>query len=165
MSSLPPKKEIVDRFEDSGKERLIILAVSDLDPAGDTIAEDLYKSFRRDFDVAAGRLDVFKVALTIEQVRAFGLEPSMEAKKNSPTYKKFCAKYGITSAYELEAFAPSGLAELLRDAIARVIDIDAFNAELKREEADSVRISAIQEKIRDLLKNLSLPSGDDEKSS
>src|SRR5262249_48314891 len=49
MSSLPPKKEIYERYVDSGKEHLILLVVSDLDPAGDAIAEDLIKSFRRDF--------------------------------------------------------------------------------------------------------------------
>jgi hypothetical protein len=49
MSCLFRKKEIVDRYRASRKDKLILLAVSDLDPAGDTIVADLLKSFRRDF--------------------------------------------------------------------------------------------------------------------
>jgi hypothetical protein len=78
--------------------------VSDLDPAGDAIAEDLVKSFRRDFDIAD--IEAYKVALTIDQVEEFSLEPSMEAKDTSPTYRAFVDKYGITAAYELEAMNP-----------------------------------------------------------
>jgi 5S rRNA maturation endonuclease (ribonuclease M5) len=53
MSSLPPKKAIAQRYKVSQKDRLILLVVSDLDPAGDAIAEDLVKSFRRDFNIQA----------------------------------------------------------------------------------------------------------------
>ena len=38
MSSLPPKKAIEKRYILSGKDKLILLIVSDLDPAGDAIA-------------------------------------------------------------------------------------------------------------------------------
>jgi hypothetical protein len=104
MSSLPPKKAIRDRYVLSQRDQLILLVVSDLDPAGDAIAEDLVKSFRRDFDIAD--IEAYKVALTIDQVEEFSLEPSMEAKDTSPTYRAFVDKYGITAAYELEAMNP-----------------------------------------------------------
>jgi hypothetical protein len=45
MSSLTPKREIFNRYGASRKDTLILLVVSDLDPAGDAIAEDLVKSF------------------------------------------------------------------------------------------------------------------------
>ena len=67
MSSLPPKKAIHDRYRRSKKEKLILLVVSDLDPAGDAIAEDLVKSFRRDFWIRD--IEAYEVALTIEQVK------------------------------------------------------------------------------------------------
>ena len=51
MNTIVPKKKIVDRYIWSQKEKLIILAISDLDPAGDAIATDLLKSFRRDFGI------------------------------------------------------------------------------------------------------------------
>ena len=85
MCALPAKKHIRDRYLRSRKEKLILLVVSDLDPAGDAIAADLLKSFRPDFGIED--IEVYKVALTIKQVREFDLAPSMEAKANSPTYR------------------------------------------------------------------------------
>ena len=84
MCSLPAKRKIYDRYVCSQKEKLILLCVSDLDPAGDTIAADLPESFEQDFGL--DNVEAFKVALTIEQVEQYGLAPSMEAKTSSPTY-------------------------------------------------------------------------------
>ena len=72
VESLPPKYDIYKRYRTSGKDKLILLVVSDLDPAGDAIAEDVVKSFRRDFGVHA--IEAYKVALTIEQVEEFELD-------------------------------------------------------------------------------------------
>ena len=51
MCALPAKRRIRDRYILSQKEKLILLVVSDLDPAGDAITADLLKSFRRDFGI------------------------------------------------------------------------------------------------------------------
>jgi len=146
MGTTVPKKKLVDRFRRSQKRKLTFLVVSDLDPAGDTIAEDLMKSFKRDYGIM--NIEAFKVALTIEQVRQFNLQPSMEAKEKSPGYKAFIERYGIADAYELEAMEPSDLIDLLRSAINNVMDIDQYNQELASEESDSARIVAIQQKAR-----------------
>jgi hypothetical protein len=108
-----------------------LLVVSDLDPAGDAITEDLVKSFRRDFGI--GDIEPYKVALTIEQVSRFALEPSMEAKDTSPTYQAFVNKYGIRDAFELEALEPAALVQTLESAIEDVLDIDLYNQELERD--------------------------------
>jgi hypothetical protein len=163
MSSLPPKRAIYRRYLNSGKKRLILLVVSDLDPAGDAIAADLVKCFRRDFGVS--RIDAYKVALTIEQVRGFALEPSMEAKPTSPTYQEFVNRYGITDAYELEAMEPSDLANTLSDAIEQVIDCDAFNAEVEKEKTDATEIVALKRQAFEFFKSLQLQGielGDEE---
>lgn len=154
MSSLPPKKAIYNRFVWSRKRKLILLVVSDLDPAGDAIAEDLVKSFRRDFWVR--RIEAYKVALTIDEVAEFGLEPSMDAKESSPTYSAFIGRYGITDAYELEAMDPSDLSDALESAIDDVLDIDRYNQELAAEEADSAQIIAVQEQTAQFFKSLKL---------
>jgi hypothetical protein len=94
--------------------------------------------------------------LTIDQVEEFHLEPSMEAKDSSPTYGGFVEKYGITSAYELEAFDPADLAEVLESGIEEVLDIDAYNCEIEAEEADSAHIIAVREQVETFLKSLKL---------
>jgi hypothetical protein len=136
------KHDIVERFRSSKKERLILLAVSDLDPAGDAIAEDVSKSIERDFGVV--KVDLYKVMLTSEQVVAYELPPSMDAKENSPTYDKFVAKYDNTLAYELEALDPEDFAELLHAAIKEVLDFERYNEQLEREEQDSANIVAVR---------------------
>ncbi len=156
MSSLPPKKAIRDRYLVSKKKKLVLLIVSDLDPAGDAIAEDLVKSFRRDFGIQGDRIEAYKVALTIDQVEEFSLEPSMEAKDTSPTYSAFVDKYDITDAYELEAMDPGDLAETLTKAINEVLDIDLYNQELAAEEADSAQIIAVQQQAEQFFKSLNL---------
>jgi hypothetical protein len=156
MNTLAPKKAIFDRYSNSGKGGLKLLVVTDLDPAGETIAEDLVKSFRRDFGLNSIEVEAFKVALTIDQVEHFELEPSMEAKESSPTYEAFVEKYGITDAYELEAMDPGDLADSLTDAIKDVLDIDLYNQELEAEEKDSAQIIAVQQQTAEFFKSLKL---------
>jgi hypothetical protein len=167
MNTLAPKKSICDRYLRSQKQGLKLLVVTDLDPAGETIAEDLVKSFRRDFGLQ--KIEVFKVALTIDQVEYFELQPSMDAKKSSPTYKAFVTKYGSrlraflglserdpVPAFELEAFDPGDLANELRKAIIDVLDIDLYNQELEAEEKDSAQIIAVQQQTAEFFKSFKL---------
>jgi hypothetical protein len=158
MASLPCKKAIANRFFASKKKKLVLLVVSDLDPAGDAIAEDLVKCFRRDFRIV--NIDAYKVALTIEQVEELELEPSMDAKESSPTYQAFVDTYGITDAYELEAMQPSDLEQSLKDAIEEVMDLDAYNQELEAEETDSAEIVAVQKQVQQFLSSLKLDHGE-----
>jgi hypothetical protein len=145
MSGPTVKYKIAQRFRRSGKRKLIILAVFDLDPAGDAIAEDIRKSFERDFDIFD--IEVYKAALTIEQVKDQDLTPSMDAKESSPTYTKFCEKYDTIHAWELEALDPGDLQEILEDAIQEVIDLGAYNEELAAEENDSVKLVALKNAV------------------
>jgi hypothetical protein len=156
MSSLPPKKAIRDRYLISKKEKLVLSIVSDLDPAGDAIAEDLVKSFRRDFRIPSEDIEAYKVALTIDQVQKFALAPSMEAKDTSPTYNAFVERYGITDAYELEAMNPADLAATLINAIEEVLDIELYNQEIAAEEADSAQIIAVQQQAEQFFQSLRL---------
>ena len=131
-----------------------MLVVSDLDPAGDAIAADLVKCFRRDYGIRD--IEAFKVALTIGQVEELNLEPSMEAKEDSPTYAAFVERYGMEDAYELEAMVPTDLAQALEMAIEDVLDIDLYNQELAAEEADSSRIIAVRSQFEQFAQSLSL---------
>ena len=127
------------------KRKLIVLVVSDLDPASDAIAQDIRDAFERDFGIPDNRLDVYKVALTIKQVNEMALEPSMAAKSTSPTYDAFVERYGITDAYELEALEPADLRRLLEDIIESVMDMAAYDAETAQERKDAVAIKAMKD--------------------
>ena len=154
MSTLTPKKKIIDHYRRSRKDKLIVLAISDFDPAGEAIAEDLLKSFRRDFGIR--NIEVYKVALTMEQVEEFGLTRSMEAKEKSPTFDAYVEKYGTTDAWELEALAPADLVDVLTRSIEEVIDVDLFNQEARAEEADAAQLVAIQRRCAEFFRSLKL---------
>ena len=50
-SSLPPRKDMVDRFRDSGREKLVVIVVSDFDPEGQDIPGSFGVSLRDDFGI------------------------------------------------------------------------------------------------------------------
>lgn len=139
--SSPPRREMYQRFKKSGREKLIILAISDHDPDGVEIGHSFARSMRDDF----GAIDILpvKVALTAEQVHERRLPPSMDAKKSSSNFKRFAKSHGL-KAYELEALPPEDLANLLRDAIWSVMDVEAFNHEVEKEKEEAAKLDAFR---------------------
>jgi ParB-like chromosome segregation protein Spo0J len=140
--SLPPRHAMSQRFQRSGKQKLVVLIVSDFDPDGETIAHSFARSMRDDFGIE--NIHPIKVALTKEQVDQFHLPCGGKAKKKSATYQSFHDKYGDD---ELEALKPAALQQILRDAIDAVIDRDAFNAELDSEKQDAAHLEAVRRTV------------------
>jgi ParB-like nuclease domain len=129
-----PRWDMQQRFLASGKEKLILLCLSDFDPDGQEISHSLVRSMQDEFGVP---VEGVQVALTAAQVKRFKLPPKMKASdKESKHRDKFIAKHG-DDVFELEALRPNALQNLLEDAIRRVIDIDMFNAEVDAEKADA----------------------------
>jgi hypothetical protein len=130
----------------SGKQRLVILVISDFDPDGDEIAHSLARSLRDDFGIA--NIDAVKVALRAEQVAELDLPPSMiGAKRTSANYTRFVEQYGSDEVYELEALSPQTLQELLDEAIGSVLDVEAFNAEVTSEKHDAIHLGAVRRRV------------------
>lgn len=148
--SLPPRAEMVERFRKCGRDKLVLLMLSDLDPDGQEIARSFPRSLRDDFGIPESRMSAVKVALTQAQVRQYGLRPMMQAKKSSRQYKKFIEAHG-TDVYELEALEPRQLQQVLRDAILSVIDVELFNHESRQEQQDAVHLEAMRRKVQRLL--------------
>jgi hypothetical protein len=141
FSSITAKYELVQRFSESGKEALVLLILSDHDPEGECIADDLVAKIRDEFDVDAP-VEARRVAITAEQVNAYGLLPAGKATdKNSSRLKEFREKYG-DEAYELEAFTPAQLEQLVRSALISVIDQDLFKQEQDKEIEESAELEA-----------------------
>jgi hypothetical protein len=151
--SYPPQRDIAKRFRASGKERLVLLIASDLDPDGICIGESFARAMRDKFDIK--NLSSIRVAIKPEHVERFGLPADMEAKKTSSKYKRFKAEYG-THAYELEALSPETLQTLMREAIESVIDHEAFDREVGQEKQDAAYLCALRRKTLELLKDVAL---------
>jgi hypothetical protein len=150
--STRPLYNIAERHKTSGKAKLIILAVSDLDPSGDGITHSLGQRLRDDFNIRD--VAVIKTGLTIKQVRKLKLPESFErAKTGSRTsngepsgdYKRYIEAYDTDFVWELEAVGPKILQKLLTAAIDGVIDRAAFNAEVAEERKDAGKNAAVRE--------------------
>lgn len=148
--SLAPRQKMAERFDESGKERLVLLIMSDFDPEGEDIARSFARSMRDDFGYT--NVDAIKVCLTYDQVLARNLPMTFDIKKSSSRYKKHAAKYG-DRAHELEALPAAERSRLLREAIEGVIDRDAYHAEQAREKEDAGKLNKIRQQVRPALMN------------
>ncbi len=137
--SLPPRKQIYDRWRASGKHDLVLVVLSDHDPDGEMIADSLVGYMRDDFRIPSHRIHPVRAALTADQCQRFGIPSDVEAKPSSTNYRRFVEEHG-TAACELEAVPPKQLQAMLRTAIESVLDLDAFRAEQDRERADAAEI-------------------------
>ncbi len=143
--SIGPRRDLAERYRRSGREKLIVLLLSDFDPDGENIAASFARSLRDDFGI--DQVTAVKVALTAEQVRALCLPPQMKAKSGASTYAKFTAEHG-EDVFELEALPPAELQRLLREALDAVIDHDAFRAEVEAERSEAVFLEGVGQRVR-----------------
>jgi hypothetical protein len=155
--SLHPRHEMAERHSASGKNRLVVLILSDFDPEGEDIAHSFARSMRDDFGI--GKIDVRKVALTAEQVEEYRLPPIMEAKTTSARYKKSVERYG-TTVHELESLPPKTLQDLLDKAIRSTIDLNAFDHEQREERKDAAFLNRQRQVVLSVLDDQQGGSGD-----
>jgi hypothetical protein len=148
FSSLDPRHKMVERFERSGKDKLVVLILSDFDPEGEEIAHSFARSIRDDFSI--DNLEPIKVALTSDQVAAHNLPPIMQAKERSSNFGRFNAKHG-KDVWELEALPPTELQRILTEAIDSVLNLDLFNRELDQDKADAVELATVRKRVHDYL--------------
>jgi len=135
------RHNLAERFTKSGREKLVVILVGDLDPDGEGICESFQRSMRDDFGIVERRIVAIKAALRRDQVKAFRLPPSMLAKTTSSRFARFEQRHG-SNAWELEALSPELLESELRKAIDSVIDHDAFEHEREEESKDAKQIEA-----------------------
>jgi hypothetical protein len=146
-SSLPPRKEMVDRFRNSGRENLVVIVVSDFDPEGEDIPASFGISLRDDFNVASEKLQIVKAALTADQVRTMGLHEGQLSKETSSRYRRFVEVHG-DRAWELESLTADQLREIVEAAIRGVLDLPAFEAEVEREQQEQSELEAKRRQLR-----------------
>lgn len=147
-SSLPPRAAMARRFAVSGKEKLIVVMVSDFDPEGEDIASSFARSMRDDFGIA--KIEAVKAALTDRQVKSLKLPPVFEVKETSSRAKSFVDKHG-SNVWELEAVAPLKLQEIVRECVLGAVDVDALNREEHAEEEDACRLRGMRVAVQEAL--------------
>lgn len=159
--SLPPRHAMAQRYRKSGKEKLVLLIVSDFDPDGEEIAHSFARSMRDDFEIAD--IHPIKVALTAEQVDEYELPEVMQAKSTSSNHAKFVSRHG-DGVWELEALPPETLQEILDGAIRSVLDVELFERELEAERGDAAHLDGVRRTVLQTLReaDLDVPGMEDE---
>jgi len=147
-SSLQPRYDLYQRYKKSGKDKLVLLILSDHDPDGHEIGQSFARSMRDDFGIE--KIHPLRVALTSQQVYELHLAPTMQANEDSNNYTKFVKNHG-TDVFELEAVPPEKLQQILREAILSVIDTDVLNREMAKEQADRLEIQHQRERIHSFM--------------
>ena len=152
-SSLPPRKAMVDRFRESGREKLIVIVVSDFDPEGQDIPNAFGLSLRDDFDIEPDRLVIVKAALTHQQTQDLDLHEGQLAKEESARYQRFVDAYG-ERCWELEAVPTATLREIVEANIRRTLDLDAFNGELAKQKQEQGELNEHRRRVREALAHI-----------
>jgi hypothetical protein len=156
QASTPVLRDISRRYKESGKDGLIIIAASDLDPDGDSIARSIGQRLRDDFQ--HNNVKVVKAALTMQQVRVLKLPEKFErAKEKSPNRQRYIAEHATDFVWELEALHPRQLQKLVRDAIDSVVDHKALKAEIDQAKLDAVHIAATRKIVLETMRDLKTP--------
>jgi hypothetical protein len=153
FNSIDPWHDLAERYEDSGKERLIVIVLSDFDPEGEMIPQVGGRTLRDDFDI--DRLSIIKAGVTREQIEKYNLPPQNFAKETSSNHKWFVDRNGgDDTVYELEALEPQVMMDDLDAVIRGVIDLDLFNRELANEEGEAGYLETVRKKAAEALKGL-----------
>jgi len=127
-----------------------ILYFGDLDPSGWAMLPAMMDTLRDDMGLT-DTVTADRCALTLEQVSEYNLPRNPEAlKKTDPRAKKYCKRFGDL-AVELDALPPPVLEDLVRKSIENHLDMDRLEAERQHHDLDQQRISAMRQKILDVV--------------
>jgi hypothetical protein len=145
FGSVPCLNKIKKRFEESGKERLVVIVISDLDPEGLELADDAIRTLR---DVHGLPVEYLRVGVTLEQVENLGLaEDFNPAKTESSNLERFIEKTGSSRTWECEALPPEFIRETLDAAILSAMDTNILNRTREIEEQFCDEIDEIKERF------------------
>lgn len=117
----------------------VIIHLGDHDPSGIDMTRDIIDRMATFFDYdGMGDLEVRRVALNMDQVRAYRPPPN-PAKTTDSRFGSYIRKFGGES-WELDALEPKVLVKLIQDHIRSVLDADMRAKVLERQEGDRAKL-------------------------
>lgn len=122
----------------------VIFYLGDHDPSGEDMVRDIKD---RLIEFGCGRLEVQKLALTMEQIRRFNPPPN-PAKVTDSRAKAYIEKFGNES-WEVDALPPRELTRIIRRAFDNIIDRAKMDAVIDKENRDKERLRSMLEGMED----------------
>src|SRR5262249_43326311 len=159
FSSIDPWHDLYERYRASGKNRLIVIVMSDWDPEGEMIPQVAGRTLRDDFFAPDGinpdLLTIIKAGVTREQIEKYDLPQQNFANEDSSNHQWFVDRNGgDDSVYELEALRPPDMPDGLEDVHKNVNGIGLFNREVAAEREEAAYLEAARKKVAGALKGL-----------
>ena len=148
------RHNIVERFEQSGKRRLILVYVTDHDPEGVDIPHSFTQSLVNDMGLDHDRILSKQAAITLEQAKSRNLTPN-PAKETSSRFSSYMKRTRTTKSWELEALEPVDLQSLVRDAILEQINHDRFNTQIGIETTETAKLELLAKETQKFFATLS----------
>jgi hypothetical protein len=141
-SSIDIRYRLLMDWERNGGKPIQLLILSDLDPAGYRIQNSFVGSLKSDFAewVKDTPIRAFRVGITPDQVKRYGLHSDMSAKETDKNYMDFVRETGLQTAYEIDALPPKIFIEEVENALKKVIDLALYEEEVDQYNEDIERI-------------------------
>lgn len=119
---------------------------------GDRDKDDRYAQAQVWFREAVNRLTVNRIALTMDQINQYQPPPN-PAKMSDSRAHGYVEEYGYES-WELDALPPQVLTDLVREAVEGLIDQDAWDDEIEREQEGQRLLQQASEKWDEIVESL-----------
>jgi hypothetical protein len=142
--SFPAARDVAERFKRSGKDKLVVVYISDLDPEGVDMPSSWKKYLRHDFKVEA---TVYRATVTPAQVKKYKLPPDADVKLSSTRAGKFIQEYG-DQCWELDSMPEQILINEVSSTVRAVLDVDALNRTFEREREADIKLARIEAGVR-----------------
>jgi hypothetical protein len=142
--SFPAARDVAERFKRSGKDKLVVVYISDLDPEGVDMPSSWKKYLRHDFKVEA---TVYRATVTPAQVKKYKLPPDADVKLSSTRAGKFIREYG-DQCWELDSMPEQILIDEVSSTVRAVLDVDALNRTFEREREADIKLARIEAGVR-----------------
>ena len=109
-------------------------------------------SVQASMSVAADRLTIKRIALTMDQIRQYDPPPN-PAKLSDSRAGAYVAEYGYES-WELDSLEPAVLTELVRSNVTDLIDTDAWDEALAEQEEGKRLLAVASERWTEIVESL-----------
>lgn len=123
----------------------VVIHLGDHDPSGIDMTRDIADRLAL---LSGGRVEVRRIALTMEQIEAYDPPPN-PAKLSDSRGTAYVEEYGYDS-WELDALEPSVLTDLIESEIETMLDRDLFTERVAHEAEQEERIRVIAQRFADL---------------
>ena len=147
--SFPTSRDVAARFKASGKDSLVIVYISDLDPEGIDMPAAVKKYLLQDFGVSA---TVVRAAVTMEQVNRFNLPADIDVKLSSSRANGFIEQYG-NQCWELDSMPAETLIDETAGTVNKFLDIAAFNKAFEREREADIGLARMNAAVAALVRD------------